>query len=101
VLPLSPNDDRIRRAVFQAIYSSSFLSRYALQAVPPLHIIVKNGNVTLVGVVSTESESNVATVQANGVSGVFSVTNKVRVEKSGQKAMTGFPAEGFQNSKED
>ena len=82
VLPLSTYDDRIRRAVFQAIYSSSHLSRYALQAVPPLHIIVKNGNVTLVGVVATESESNVATLQANSVPGVFSVTNKVRVEKA-------------------
>lgn len=86
VLPLSTYDDRIRRAVFRAIYSSSFLSRYALQAVPPLHIIVKNGNVTLVGVVATESESNVATIQANTVPGVFSVTNKVRVEKSGRKS---------------
>lgn len=86
VLPLSAQDDRIRRAVFRAIYSSSFLSRYALQPVPPLHIIVKNGNVTLVGVVATESESNVATIQANTVPGVFSVTNRVRVEKSGRKS---------------
>ncbi len=86
VLPLSTHDDQIRRAVFRAIYSSSFLSRYALQAMPPLHIIVKNGHVTLVGVVATESESNVATIQANTVPGVFSVTNKVRVEKSGRKS---------------
>lgn len=86
VLPLSTHDDQIRRAVFRAIYSSSFLSRYALQAVPPLHIIVKNGNVTLVGVVATESESNVATIQANSVPGVFSVTNKVRVEQSRRKS---------------
>lgn len=86
VLPLSPNDDRIRRAVFQAIYSSSFLTRYALQAVPPVHIIVKNGNVTLVGVVATEAESNVATLQANSVPGVFSVTNRLRSEKAGQKS---------------
>jgi hyperosmotically inducible periplasmic protein len=86
VLPLSPNDDRIRRAVFQAIYSNSFLTRYALQAVPPVHIIVKNGHVTLVGVVATESESNVATIQANSVPGVFSVTNRLRPEKTGQKS---------------
>ncbi len=86
VLPLSPNDDRIRRAVFQAIYSSSFLTRYALQAVPPVHIIVKNGNVTLVGVVATEAESNVATIQANSVPGVFSVTNRLRPEKASQKS---------------
>ncbi len=86
VLPLSTHDDQIRRAVFRAIYSSSFLHRYALQAVPPLHIIVKNGHVTLVGIVATESESNVATLQANTVPGVFSVTNKVRVENSRRKS---------------
>ncbi len=81
LLPLSPNDDRIRRAVYRAIYSNPVLDRYALQAVPPIHIIVKNGNVTLVGVVSSEMERNVAYIQANGVPGVFSATNKLRVEK--------------------
>ncbi len=86
VLPLSPNDDRIRRAVYRAIYSNAFLSRYALQVVPPVHIIVKNGNVTLVGVVATETESNVATIQANSVPGVFSVTNRLRSEKAGRKS---------------
>ena len=86
VLPLSPNDDRIRRAVFRAIYSNSFLSRYALQVVPPVHIIVKNGHVTLVGVVATETESNVAKIQASGVPGVFSVTNRLRSEKAGRKS---------------
>ena len=86
VLPLSSHDDRIRNAVYRAIYSNSFLSRYAMQVVPPLRIIVKNGNVTLVGVVATESESNVATIQANSVPGVFSVTNRLRVEKPREKA---------------
>ncbi len=81
VLPLSPNDDRIRRAVYRAIYSNAVLDRYAIQAVPPIHIIVKNGNVTLVGVVASEMERNVAYIQANGVSGVFSATNNLRVEK--------------------
>ena len=51
VLPLSPNDDRIRRAVYRAIYSNSVLSPYQLRAVPPIHIIVKNGQVTLEGAV--------------------------------------------------
>jgi hyperosmotically inducible protein len=86
VLPPSPNDDRIRRAVYRAIYSNAFLSRYALQVVPPVHIIVKNGHVTLVGVVATETESNVATIQANSVPGVFSVTNRLRSEKAGRKS---------------
>jgi hyperosmotically inducible protein len=81
VLPLSPNDDRIRRAVYRAIYGNSVLERYALQAVPPIHIIVKNGNVTLEGVVATELEKNVAKMQASGVSGTFSVTDHLKVEK--------------------
>jgi hyperosmotically inducible protein len=58
VLPLSPNDDRIRRAVYNAIYGTAGLDRYALQAVPPIHIIVKNGNVALEGVVATEGDKN-------------------------------------------
>jgi hyperosmotically inducible protein len=81
VLPPSPNDDRIRRAVYRAIYGTPALERYALQAVPPVHIIVKNGNATLEGVVATEADKNMAGIRANGVSGVFSVTNNLRVEK--------------------
>lgn len=81
VLPLSPNDDRLRRALFRAIYSKPSLERYALGAVPPIHIIVKNGNVTLVGVVSGEMDKNVAGIAANGVPGVFKVTNDLAVEK--------------------
>ena len=81
VLPLSPADDRIRRAEYRAIYGDTVLNRYALQAVPPIHIIVKNGNVTLEGVVATEADKNVAGIRANGVSGVFGVTNNLRVEK--------------------
>ncbi len=81
VLPLSPNDDRIRFAVYRAIYSHAVLQRYAFQSVPPIHIIVKGGQVTLEGVVASEMDRNVANIQANGVSGVFSVTNNLRVEK--------------------
>ena len=55
--------------------------RRALQAVPPIHIIVKNGNVALEGVVAMESDKNIAGIQANGVSGVFGVTNNLRIEK--------------------
>src|SRR5580704_3656515 len=78
VLPLSPNDDQLRRALRQAIYSRPQLERYALGAVPPIHIIVKNGNVDLVGVVATEADKNVA---GNGVSGVFAVKNNLSVER--------------------
>src|SRR6266567_9219328 len=52
VLPLSPNDDQIRRAVYRAIYSQPGLDMYGLRAVPTIHIIVKNGHVTLKGAVA-------------------------------------------------
>lgn len=81
VLPTSPNDDRLRLAVYRAIYADSALSRYALQAVPPIHIIIKNGNLTLVGVVATEFDKNLANIRASEVSGVFSVKNELTNEK--------------------
>jgi hyperosmotically inducible protein len=81
VLPVSPNDDRIRRAVYRAIYGNPSLDRYALRAIPTIHIIAKNGNVTLEGVVATEADKNIAGIQANSVPGVFSVKNNLRVEK--------------------
>jgi BON domain len=81
VLPASPGDDRIRLATYRAIYGNEALSTYAVRAVPPIHIIVKNGNVTLVGAVGTEMDKNLAYMQARGVSGVFSVTNNLVVDK--------------------
>jgi hyperosmotically inducible periplasmic protein len=80
VLPLSPMDDQIRRAEYRAIYSEPSLSRYSLQAVPPIHVIVNNGKVTLVGVVANETDKNLAGLRANGVSGVFSVDNELKIE---------------------
>ena len=80
VLPLSPNDDRIRLAVYRAIYGDTSLNRYGLQAVPPIHIIVRDGKVTLEGVVANAADKNVANIRANGVPGVFGVTNNLRVE---------------------
>jgi len=80
VLPLSPNDDRIRVAVYRAIYGTPGLDRYAMRAVPSIHIIVKNGNVILEGATATEMDKNLAGVKANGVSGVFSVTNNLRTD---------------------
>ncbi len=80
VLPLSPMDNRIRVATYRSIYGFSALQRYALGAVPSIHIIVKNGNVTLTGVVANEGDKNIANIRANGVSGVFSVKNELRVE---------------------
>jgi hyperosmotically inducible periplasmic protein len=81
VLPLSPNDDRIRREAYRKIFAQPQLEMYSLRAVPPIHIIVNNGKVTLEGVVASEADKNVAGIQANGVPGVFAVTNNLRVEK--------------------
>jgi hyperosmotically inducible protein len=81
VLPPSPDDDRLRLALFRSIYSAPPLQRYAIQNIPPIHIIVKNGHVTLKGVVASESDKNLAGLQANSVPGVFSVTDNLRVEK--------------------
>jgi hyperosmotically inducible protein len=81
VLPLSENDDRIRRAVYRAIYGDPMLStRYGFQALPSIHIIVKNGNVRLEGVVANEMDRNVCNIRANAVSGVFNVQNDLKVE---------------------
>jgi hyperosmotically inducible periplasmic protein len=81
VLPTSINDDRIRRAAYRAIYGNSVLSQYQLRAVPPIHIIVNNGHITLEGVVARQMEKQIAGVQANQVRGAFSVTNNLRVEE--------------------
>lgn len=80
VLPVSPNDDRIRLAAFRTIYSHASLNRYALRAVPPIHIIVENGNLTLEGVVANTMDKQIAESQARSVPGVFSVKNNLRVE---------------------
>lgn len=79
ILPVSPNDDRIRLRTYRAIYRTGALERYAIQAVPPVHIIVKNGHVTLEGAVASEMDKNLANIKARGVSGVFSVTNNLKV----------------------
>ena len=81
VLPLSPMDDQIRRAAYRQIYSKPPLQRYQMGAVPPIHIIVKNGNITLVGIVDSESDKEIAGIAANGVPGSFKVTNDLVVGK--------------------
>jgi hyperosmotically inducible protein len=82
VLPTSPMDDQLRRAVYRAIYGEPALSRYALSAVPSIHIIVKNGNVALEGVADNETDKNLAGLRANGVPNVFSVKNNLVVSSS-------------------
>ena len=79
VLPLSSMDNQTRLAEYRAIYGYVGLDRYAMQAVPSIHIIVDNGHVTLVGVVDTQADKDLAGVRANTVAGVFSVTNNLQV----------------------
>jgi hyperosmotically inducible protein len=82
LLPVSPMDDQIRRSVFRAIYGDPALSTiYGYRSIPPIHIIVKNGNVTLEGVVANQMDKNIANIRANSVSGVFSVTNNLMTDK--------------------
>ncbi len=107
VLPLSPNDDRIRARVYAAIYYHPTLSRYnpgrgmPVYLTParvaggitndppvgfhPIHIIVNNGNVTLTGIVDSAMDQQIAGIQANSVSGVFSVENEIQIADSGKK----------------
>ncbi|HEY2963961.1 MAG TPA: BON domain-containing protein [Pyrinomonadaceae bacterium] len=81
VLPLSPNDDRLRRALYRAIYNfNSPLFRYATQSVPPIHLIVNRGHATLKGVVANRSDAQLAYMRARGVPGLFSVKNELIVE---------------------
>ncbi len=81
VLPLSPNDDRIRLAMFRAIYGSDALYRYSLQPVPAIRIIVKNGNVSLEGIAANEMDKDIANLRAHSVPGVFSIAQNIVVEK--------------------
>jgi hyperosmotically inducible protein len=81
VLPLSDFDDDLRTGLYRAIYRyDSPLFRYALQSVGPIHIIVKNGHVTLKGVVASEQDSQLAYMAARQVPGAFEVKNELQVE---------------------
>lgn len=82
VLPPSPMDDRLRIALFRAIYGFPSLQKYALGVQKPIRIIVKSGHVTLEGVVDNEADKNTAGIRANGVSGTFGVVNNLQVVKS-------------------
>jgi hyperosmotically inducible protein len=109
VLPNSPNDDRVRGAVYNRIYSAPTLSKYNANAGrvgrgdsvarmaggitmdPPLgyhaiHIVVKNGNVTLYGVVLNQTDASIAGMQANSAPGAFSISNDLVVQGAPPKA---------------
>jgi len=81
VLPLSPEDDRLRLALYRTLYNwDSPLFRYATQSVPPIHIIVKNGRAELKGVVASKADANLALIRAKGVPGLFDVKSELQVE---------------------
>ena len=82
VLPASSIDDRLRLQLFSAIYQYPSLQKYELGVQKPIRIIVKNGRATLEGVVDSEADKNLAGIRANGVSGLFSVTNNLQVVPS-------------------
>lgn len=79
VLPLSPMDQQLRLRVYRAIYDYPALQRYALPVIEPIRIVVKNGHVTLEGIVDSEGDKNIAGLRASGVPGIFSVTNNLAV----------------------
>jgi hyperosmotically inducible periplasmic protein len=81
VLPVSQNDDLIRVRVFRGVFGTSNLDRYAMGPNPSIHIIVKNGHVTLEGVVSTKEDSDLALLAVRGIEGIFSVKNNLTIEK--------------------
>lgn len=82
VLPPSPMDDGLRAQLYRKIYGYGPLFKYANLAIPPIHIVVKNGRVTLKGVVDNDTDKNLVGMLANQVPGVFEVTNDLRVVPS-------------------
>jgi osmotically-inducible protein OsmY len=85
VLPTSAMDDSLRHAVYRAIYGDTVLSRYGWSALPSIHIIVNNGNVTLEGVVDNTSDRNLAGLRAQQVPNAFAVTNNLTVAADNKK----------------
>jgi len=81
VLPVSPGDDRIRIAIARNIYRTESLERYGFQTQPSIHIIVKNGRVTLEGAVDNEGDKTIAGMKAREVGGVFEVTNNLVIAR--------------------
>jgi len=79
VLPPSPMDDRLRLALYHAIYGFGPLEKYGMGVNRSIRIIVKGGHVTLEGIVDNQADKDSAGIRANGVSGVFSVTNNLQV----------------------
>jgi hyperosmotically inducible protein len=86
ILPTSPADDDLRRAVYRAVYEDPTLARYAVPPIPSVHIIVKNGNVALEGSINSDADKNLAASRAGGVANVLSVKNNLVVQPKGSAA---------------
>jgi hyperosmotically inducible protein len=81
VLPLSPQDDRLRRALYRKLYGDdSPLFRYATQAIPSIHIVVDHGRATLKGIVDSKGDAQLAYIRARSVPGLFDVKNELQIE---------------------
>lgn len=80
VLPLSPNDDRIRQRTLQALANRGSLYRYFLGANPSIRIIVNRGRIRLEGFVDNKGDYNLANITARGIPGVFGVTNNLKID---------------------
>jgi hyperosmotically inducible protein len=85
VLPPSPMDSQIRREEYRAIYGFADLWKYAMGALPPVHIVVDNGRVTLYGIVDSQADKNLIELRAKTVPNIFSVTNDLQVASQGGK----------------
>jgi len=77
VLPLSRFDNMIRLATYRAIFSKPGFEKYVIQGLSPIHIIVKNGNITLTGAVGSQMDRIIAEMAARGIPGTFGVTNEL------------------------
>jgi hyperosmotically inducible periplasmic protein len=86
VLPASPTDDDLRDAVYRALYEDATLARYAIQNIPPIHIIVKNGAVSLEGAVDNVSDKSLAATRATSVANVVKFKNDLTVRPPGSPA---------------
>ena len=86
VLPKSPTDHDLRRAVYRSIFEDSTLQRYAVSDVPAIHIILRNGEVTLEGSVTTEADKSLASARVSSVSGITSVKNNISIRPKGAPA---------------
>jgi hypothetical protein len=80
ILPASSTDEKLRQSLYRAVYEQKEYTRYKQQAIPPIHIIVKNGSIVLEGAVINQREYNQVNNAVKSVSGVSSVKNNLRID---------------------